>query len=87
MVPLKTAEVQGDFKKVSDIVKSGEKVLVRRPRTGNIVILSEKDYKELDKAKRNLEYMRKLDDAWEDFKAGKVVVKTMEELEEMGRCE
>ncbi|MCL2433994.1 MAG: hypothetical protein FWD16_05695, partial [Clostridia bacterium] len=40
------------FKKVSDIVKSGEKILVVRPHNENIVIISEKEYHELIKAAR-----------------------------------
>ena len=44
MVALKTADIRNEFKKVSDMVHTGEKVLISRPRNENLVILSEKEY-------------------------------------------
>ena len=43
MVALKTADIRNEFKKVSDMVHTGEKVLISRPRNENLVILSEKE--------------------------------------------
>lgn len=40
-------------------------------------------YNELQKAKQNLEYLMKLEESFKEFEEGKVVVKTMEELEAM----
>ena len=36
-----------------------------------------------EKAKTNLEYLMKLEESYKQFEEGKVVVKTMEELEKM----
>ncbi|MDE5899427.1 MAG: hypothetical protein K2H09_09230 [Treponemataceae bacterium] len=46
-------------------------------------IHSEKNYKKLEKAKNNAAYLARLDLADEQIREGKVVVKTMEELETM----
>jgi antitoxin YefM len=46
-------------------------------------MLSEKDYNEIIKTKRNAEYMAMLDKSFQELEEGSVVVKTMEELEAM----
>jgi len=85
MVAIKTVDIRNDFKRISDIVMGGEKVLVSRPRNENLVIISESDYNELEKAKRNAEYYKKLDVSLQQVSRGKVVVKSMEELEDMSK--
>ena len=50
MIVLRTVDLRNDFKKVSDIVNSGERVLIARPRNQNLVILSEYEYNKLEKA-------------------------------------
>ena len=85
MIALRTIDMRNDFKKVSDLVNSGEKVLVARPHNENLVILSEKEYNELDKARRNAEYLDKIDRSLQQLSEGRVVVKTMEELENMAK--
>ena len=62
---------------------SGEKVLIARPKNQNLVVLSEKDYNELEKAKQNAEYLTKLSESRQQIADGRIVVKTIEELEEM----
>lgn len=51
--------------------------------SGNMVIIPEEEYEVLLRAKDNDEYRRKLEHSIEQSKQGKVVVKTMEELEAM----
>jgi antitoxin YefM len=85
MVALRTVDFRNDFKRVSEIVYSGEKVLIARPKNQNLVVLSERDYNELEKAKRNAEYLAKLNESRQQIEDGKVVVKTIEELEEMAK--
>ena len=46
-------------------------------------MINEAEYNSLQKAKRNAEYLAMLDKSGEELKAGKVIVKTMEELEAM----
>lgn len=85
MIALKTVDLRNDFKKVSDIVNSGERVLISRPHNENLVILSEKEYNELDKMRRNSLYLAKIDQSFRQIEEGRVVVKTMEELENMAK--
>lgn len=85
MIALKTVDLRNDFKKVSDIVNSGERVLISRPHNENLVILSEKEYNELDKMRRNSLYLAKIDQSFQQIEEGRVVVKTMEELENMAK--
>jgi antitoxin YefM len=82
---MKTVDIRNDFKRVSDLVCSGEKVLISRPHNENLVVLSEKEYNELEKMRRNEEYLAKLERSLQQFTEGRVVVKTMEELEEMAK--
>ena len=42
-----------------------------------------KTYNELQKAKRNLEYIMKLEESFKQLEEGRVVTKTIEELEAM----
>ena len=45
--------------------------------------LSEKEYNELEKARRNLEYLTMLDESDRQLREGRIVEKTMAELEAM----
>ena len=40
MIALKSVDMRNDFKKISDLVSSGEKVLISRPRNENFVVIS-----------------------------------------------
>lgn len=86
MIALKTTDVRNDFKKISNLVCSGEKVLISRPHNENLVILTEKEYNELERIRRNNEYLSKIDTSLQQFAEGRTIVKTMEELEEMAKC-
>ena len=58
-------------------------VIVSRKNNRNVVIVSEQDYNDMMKAERNAKYLAMLSQSEEELKTGKVVVKTMEELEAM----
>lgn len=60
-----------------------ETVIVTRKDEKNVVILSLEKYNEIMRTARNAEYMDKIDKSLEQLKQGKVVVKTIEELETM----
>lgn len=60
-----------------------ETVIVTRKDEKNVVILSLEKYNAIMKAARNAEYLDMIDRSMEQAKQGKVVVKTMEELEAM----
>ncbi len=60
-----------------------ETVIVTRKDEKNVVIMSLDKYNDIMKAARNAEYLDMIDRSMEQIKQGKVVLKTMEELEEM----
>ena len=51
-----------------------------RPHNQNLIVISEAAYRELEKLRRNAEYLAKLERSMQQFKEGKVVAKTMDEL-------
>ena len=51
-----------------------------RPHNQNLIVISEAAYRELEKLRRNAEYLAKLEHSIQQFKEGKVVIKTMDEL-------
>lgn len=83
MLAVKSVNVRDHFKEWCDKISMGETVVISRPRNENIYMISEAEYNALQKAKRNAEYLVMLNKSDEELKAGKVVVKTMEELEAM----
>lgn len=54
-----------------------------RPKSENVVIVSEEEYNNLLKAKRNEEYLIKLDRSFAQLDKGEVVHKSLEELRAM----
>ena len=83
MLAVKSVNVRDHFKEWCDKISMGETVVISRPRNENIYMISEAEYNELQKAKRNAEYLAMLNKSDEELQAGKVVIKTMEELEAM----
>mgnify|MGYP001106128167 CR=1 FL=1 len=83
MLAVKSVNVRENFKEWCDKISMGETVVISRPRNENIYMINESEYNALQKAKRNVEYLAMLDKSDEELKAGKVVVKAMEELEAM----
>lgn len=83
MTIVKQMELRSNIKKYFDLAFGGEVVIVPRKENKNVVILSEQKYKELEKARNNMAYRAKLDESDRQLKEGRVVVKTMEELEAM----
>lgn len=81
MTVAKQIDVRANIKKYFDMTFNGEPIIIPRKENKNAVILSEKAYKELEKAKNNAAYLAMLDKSDEQLRQGKVVVKTMEELE------
>jgi antitoxin YefM len=61
----------------------GETVVISRPRNENIYMISEAEYNALQKAKKNAEYLAKIDESIENHKKGDTISFTMEELQAM----
>ncbi len=83
MLAVKSMNVRDNFKNWCNQVINGETLIVSRPKNENVVILSEKEYNELQKAKRNAEYMAKINESLENHERGDTISFTMEELRAM----
>ncbi len=81
MLAVKSIDVRDNFKNLCDKVFNGETLIISRPRNENVVMLSEREYNEIIKAKRNVEYLAMLDKSMSEAAAGGFIAKTMEELE------
>lgn len=82
---IKANELRDNFKNICDLVFNGETVIVSRPHNQNVVVLSEQEFNIREKAFRNSEYLSKIDKSIKQLENGEVVIKTMEELEEMAK--
>lgn len=83
MLAVKGMDVRNNFKEWCNKVVGGETIVVSRPKNENVVIVSEQEYNELQKAKRNAEYLAKLNCSFEQLERGEVIVKIMDEPEAM----
>ena len=61
MTVAKQIDIRANIKKYFDMAFNGEPVIVPRKENKNVVIISEKDYKELEKARNNAAYLKMLD--------------------------
>jgi antitoxin YefM len=68
MTSIKTADLTQNFKEVANRINAGEKILISRPKNENIVLITEKEYNELNISRRKL--------------AGESLRKTMREMQE-----
>lgn len=80
---MRQMDLRSNIKKYLDLAFDGETVVDPRKENKNVVILSEREYKEMEKARNNMAYLAMLDESDRQLREGRVVVKTMEELEAM----
>ena len=80
MLAVKSMDVRENFKSLCDKVFNGETLIVSRPKNENIVMISEAEYNEIIKAKRNADYLAMLDKSMAEAESGGFVTKTIDEL-------
>ena len=83
MLAVKSMDVRDNFKSFCDKVVDGETLIVSRPKNQNVVMMSESEYNNIMKAKRNAEYLTMLDKSMAEAEAGKFIIKSIEELGEI----
>jgi hypothetical protein len=83
MLAVKSMDVRDNFKSFCDKVFGGETLIVSRPKNQNVVMMSESEYNNIMKAKRNAEYLTMLDKSMAEAEAGKFIMKSIEELGEL----
>ena len=82
MLAVKSMDVRDNFKSLCDKVFNGETLIRSRTQNENIVMLSENEYNEMLKAKKNADYLTMLDKSIAEAEAGGFITKTIAELEE-----
>ncbi len=84
MIAVNYSTIRENLKAYCDqVTDNNETVIVTRKDEKNVVLISLEEWNALQKAARNAEYLGKLDRSVADVKAGRVVVKSMDELEAM----
>ena len=81
MLAVKSMDVRDNFKSLCDKVFNGEVLIISRPKNENVVMLSQSEYNDMLKAKRNAEYLAMLDKSMNEAKAGGFITKSISELE------
>ena len=70
MIATKPIDLRARLKEYMESAFNGEPVIVSRKNSRNVVIVSEHEYNELMRAKRNVEYMAKLQRGMKALNAG-----------------
>lgn len=82
MLAVKSMDLRDNLKYLCDKVFRGETLIVSRPKNENVVMISETEYNEMMKAKRNAEYLAMIDKSMAEAEAGGLIPKTIDELGE-----
>jgi len=72
MAIVKSVDVRDHFKEYCDRVYKGEVLIVSREKNENIVMMSESEYNEIMKVKRNTEYLAMLDKSIKEAEDGNI---------------
>lgn len=83
MIAVRQMDIRANIKKYFDMAFGGEPVIVSRKENKNVVIISEAEYNEMAKAKRNAEYLAMVDRRIERLDNGEGIHKTLDELRNM----
>lgn len=83
MIATKPMDLRANMKKYFDLAFAGEPIIVSRKENQNVIVISETEYNDLQKAKRNAEYLAHLDRSIAQLERGEVIVKSMEDLERL----
>ena len=81
MIATKQVDLRANLKKYFDIAFSGEPVIVSRKQNKNVVVISESEYNELQRAKRNAEYLKRLNESMAN--EGNTITLSLDELQAM----
>lgn len=81
MTAVKSIDLRDNFKNFCDKVFRGETIIISRPKNENVVLISENEYNNLQKAKHNAEYLAMLEKSFSEAKEGNIVIKNVEDLE------
>lgn len=83
MITTKPLDLRSNLKKYMDSAFRGELVVISRPKNENVVMVSEKDYSDLIRAKQNAEYLEHLDYSREQLIKNQTISLSMDDLRAM----
>ncbi len=84
MLAVNYSTIRKNLKNYCDkVTEENETVIITRKNGKNVVLLSLEKYNEIIKELKNVEYLKRLDRSIQQAKEGKVIVKSMEELEKI----
>ena len=84
MIAIKTADLTQNFKEIANQVIAGEIVVVSRPKNENIVLITEKEYNDLSRSRRELaleRFSKNMKDMQNDAILNGTSEMTMEEID------
>jgi len=85
MLAVETADLTNDFGRIAGLIFNGEKIIIPDSRNENLIILTEKEYNELDRLRQNEKYSSMLEKSRQELANGKTVTMTIEQLEEFAK--
>lgn len=84
MLAVNYSTIRSNLKEYCDkATDENEAVIVTRKGEKNVVLISLEQYNEYLRMEKNAKYLKKIDKSMKQIEEGKVVIKTMEELEAM----
>lgn len=83
MIATKPLDLRSNLKKYMDFAYRGEPVVIARPQNENVVMVSEKDYNDLVKSKKNAAYTAHLDSSYEQLAKNQTITFSLDELRDM----
>ncbi len=84
MLAVNYSTIRENLKAYCDkVTDNNETVIVTRKGEKNVVIISLEEWNELQRAAKNAEYLAKLNRAVSDLDSGRVVTKTLDNLDAM----
>ena len=83
MLAVDEKDILENFADIQNKINDGETVIVSGQKKENLIIISERNYNEMLKTKRNAEYLSKIDESIDNHENGDTISFTMEELRAM----
>ena len=83
MIATRPLDLRNNLKKYMDVAFRGEPVIISRPKNENVVMVSEADYNDLIKARKNADYLAHLDQSFEQLSNGQTISFSLDELRDM----
>ncbi len=85
MIATRQVDFRANLKKYFDIAHDTEPVIVTRKENRNVVVVSESEFNEYLRLKKNAEFLEKLDKSLKQLDSGETVALSIQDLLALGR--